>query len=278
MKTVLAKLTLEINPIVLVELAGLCVLGYWLVTTSLGRRSLVDLRIRRNMMPPMFPLAVLLLWICVVMIAVFITDSVVKSPGPQVFWETVVQNIINAGFGIGIVISAKQYFARGLKGFGIRLRTVPKDIFWAAAYLFAVWPVVIAAMQVTLLVGKLVYGSDFYIEPHEELRDIKTYTEVSIRAAIVITGTFVAPFFEELLFRGIIQSSIRSLVKGPWTAIVISSVVFTAVHPHGLWPGIFVMGMLFGYAYEKSGSLFRPMFIHVLFNGLTFIAAISVRH
>lgn len=274
---VFGKLVRDVNPVVLVPLSGLCVFGYWLVKTSLGRRALVEAKVRRNMMPPTFPWAVLMLWFCVTMVAAFMVDFLAgdsSEPG-QVFAQTITQGIINATFGVGGLILARNYFARRLKGFGINFRNVPRDAAWAVAYLFAGWPVVIAALRMTLLVGKLIYGGDYQIEQHEELRLLHAHMEVSIRAAIVISGAIVTPFFEEVLFRGLIQSTIRSLVRGPWFAIAISSAVFAAVHPRVHWAGIFIMGMLLGYAYEKSGSLFRPMFIHVLFNGLTLIAAMS---
>jgi membrane protease YdiL (CAAX protease family) len=34
----------------------------------------------------------------------------------------------------------------------------------------------------------------------------------------------------------------------------------------GHWPALFVLGVCLGYSYEKSGSLFRPIFIHLFFN------------
>jgi len=262
---------------VLLPLLGLCVFGYWLIKTSLGRRALVESRVRRNMMSPAFPWAFLLLWFCVTMVAALIVDwsSAESSEPGRVLAQTITQAVTNTIFGVGGLMLARNFFARRLKGFGINFKNIPRDAVCAAAYLFAGWPVVLAALQVTLLAGRLIYGGDYQIEQHEELRLLQSHMQGPIRAAILISGAIVTPFFEEVLFRGLIQSAIRSLVSGPWLAIAISSAVFAAVHPQGHWAGIFIMGMLFGYAYEKSGSLLRPMFIHVLFNGLTLIAVMS---
>jgi len=262
---------------VLWPILGLCLFGYWLIKTSLGRRALVDSRVRRNIMPAVFPWAFLLLWFCVAVVSAFVVDSLSAgaSEGRQVLLQVITQCIINTAFGIGALIAARNYFARRLKGFGIDFKKIPKDILFSFSYLFAVLPVVFAALQATLVVGRLIYGGDYQIERHEELELIRSYTQPSIRAAILISGSIVTPFFEEIMFRGLIQSTIRSYVAGPWLAIIISSAVFTIVHPQAHWAAVFVLGMLLGYSYEKSGSLFRPMFIHVLFNGLTIMLMIN---
>jgi membrane protease YdiL (CAAX protease family) len=228
-------------------------------------------------MPAAFPWFFLLLWFCITVLASFIVNSLTaeSSDDRQVFVQAVVQAVINTAFGIGALIAARGYFARRLKGFGINFKKIPADFLFALGYLFAVLPVVFASLQATLLVGRLIYGGDYQIAQHEEIQLVRSYTQPAIRTAILVSGAIITPFFEEVLFRGLIQSTIRSYVLRPWLAIVISSVIFAAVHPSAHWAAVFVLGMLLGYAYEKSGSLFRPMFIHCLFNGLTILAAIS---
>jgi membrane protease YdiL (CAAX protease family) len=261
----------------LVPVSGLCLFGWWLIKTSLGRKALVNSKPRRNNMPSGFAWMFLLLWFCVTMLAGFLVE--VLTPGALedrlVLIRTIVQAVVNTAFGIGALILVRNYFARRLKGFGISLKKIPGDALFAFADLYAIWPVVFAVLQATLMVGRWIYSSDYQIERNEELELIAQYAQPSIRTAILISGTIVTPFFEEILFRGLIQSAIRTLVRGPWIAIAVSSAVFALVHPQAHWAGIFVMGMLFGYAYERSGSLLRPMFIHALFNGITIIAAMG---
>ena len=63
---------------------------------------------------------------------------------------------------------------------------------------------------------------------------------------------------------------------GAWPAIAISSLLFTMTHADaGHWPALFVLGICMGYAYEKSGSLFRPIFIHSIFNAISVIATLN---
>lgn len=261
----------------LFPLAGLCLFGYWLLKTSLGRRALVDVRPRRNSMPAAFPWLFLLAWFCVIVVAIYIIDSLTAKSSDEdlIFIQTVAQAAINAAFGIVALIIVRNYFARRLKGFGLDSKKIPKDLVFAFGYLFAIIPVVYAALQITFIIGKLIYGGDFQIEPHEQIELIKSYDRQAIQMAILISGSLVTPFFEEVLFRGLIQTTIRSYNIKPWPAIILTSIIFTLLHPSGLQPAVFVLGILLGYAYEKSNSLFRPMFIHLFFNGMTLIAAMS---
>ena len=141
--------------------------------------------------------------------------------------------------------------------------------------LLSVWPLVLAVLLLTTKIGQLIQGQDFQIQQHEELELVAAYPQVAIRVMIVITAVFVAPVFEEMLFRGLFQSMIRSSFIRPWLSIVLSSGLFALAHQDPVhWPALFVLGMCLGYAYEKSGSLFRPIFMHSIFNAMSILAAL----
>lgn len=56
-----------------------------------------------------------------------------------------------------------------------------------------------------------------------------------------------------------------------WAAILVASLIFGAVHYTAMpvsVPALFVLGLVLGYAYERSGSLWTPIGIHVGFNAL----------
>ena len=82
------------------------------------------------------------------------------------------------------------------------------------------------------------------------------------------------PVFEEFLFRGLIQSTARSYLKSPWLAIIATSLLFALMHLPEHWPAIFILSLAIGYSYERSGSLFRPIFIHIMFNTANVCAAL----
>lgn len=93
-------------------------------------------------------------------------------------------------------------------------------------------------------------------------------------ALIVFNAIVVVPLTEEIFFRGLFQTMLRSYITKPWPAIIFASLVFVAFHENPQhWPALFAPSLCLGYAYEKSGSLFRPIFIHCLFNAMSVFAA-----
>jgi hypothetical protein len=110
---------------------------------------------------------------------------------------------------------------------------------------------------------------------HEQLELIGEHSQWSLRVLVFIVAAIVAPALEELLFRGIFQTVIRSFLadlkhpQSAWLSIGASSMLFAAAHADaGHWPALFVLSICMGYSYEKSGSLFRPILIHSMFNGI----------
>ena len=74
---------------------------------------------------------------------------------------------------------------------------------------------------------------------------------------------------EELLFRGVIQKELVSKIKNHHIAIILASIVFSGIHLQiqGFLPK-FIIGMIMGYAYYWTKSIWYPMIIHFVNNGL----------
>lgn len=261
----------------LINLVGLGVLAAWLIRTSLGRRSLVRSRPRRNSMTPLTPFIPFAVWLLGAYLLFSLVTAVSGPLGDE--GKAVASNLVfcaGAILTIGLILPlARVHFARGLKGFGLNPRTIPRDIGAAVATLLAVWPLVFAAIVLTTAVGRAVKGRDFNIPRHEELEVMAEFPTVWVRLLVVAMAVVVAPLLEEMLFRGLLQTVVRTYVGTPWPAIAIASVLFAVVHADAEhWPALFVLAMGLGYAYEKSGSLFRPIFMHALFNGMVLAAAL----
>jgi len=56
-----------------------------------------------------------------------------------------------------------------------------------------------------------------------------------------------------------------------WTAIVLTSVLFGAVHPLWMFPIIFALSLGLGYVYERTGNLWAAMGLHAAFNVLNVV-------
>lgn len=263
---------------VVIFLGGILLFGIWLLRTSLGKNALVGSVPRRNNMPAYIPLVPLFIWVGSVSITVTVTGHIlVDLPHWQ---RAFLDNIILC---VGAVVAmavtlflANAHFARRLRGFGLNPKTIHKDFVAAVVNLLSVWPLVMAMIVLTIFFGRFIWGKDFYLQQHEELRLVTQYVQLPLRVLIVITAVVVVPAFEEMLFRGLFQSWLRSLIARPWLAILICSGLFVITHAEpGHWPALLALSMSMGYAYEKSGSLFRPIFIHSLFNATSIIAVLN---
>jgi membrane protease YdiL (CAAX protease family) len=75
-------------------------------------------------------------------------------------------------------------------------------------------------------------------------------------------------FGEELFFRGLLQRLFRDWLKNEHVAIVVVAILFGIFHLqfYGILPRI-LLGLLLGYLYYWTGSLWVPVFAHFLNNG-----------
>lgn len=266
----------------LFTLIGIGALSVWLARTSLGRTSLVGTPARRNSMLPFVPFVPFLLWLVGVVVVQSVIDSFVRPvQGVQkAFQDGVIMCIVALAIVFGLILPlASRCFARGLKGFGLRFRTIPRDLWAAFVHLLAVWPVVLAMIIATMTIGQFISqwssGRDFEMPRHEALEQMTEYSNVSLGVLLAFLAVVVAPLVEEMIFRGLFQTMFRSYLERPWLAIVLTSTLFAAVHANGThWPALFVLSIGLGYAYEKSGSLFRSIFMHAMFNGIAILGAL----
>ncbi len=82
----------------------------------------------------------------------------------------------------------------------------------------------------------------------------------------LISVSVMAPLFEEWLCRGLVLRGLMKKMKPVW-AIVISAAFFAVLHMNP-WQALaaFVLGLLFGYVYYKTGSLKLTMLMHCVNN------------
>ena len=80
-----------------------------------------------------------------------------------------------------------------------------------------------------------------------------------------------APIFEEWLCRGMVLRGLLTKMKPVW-AIVVSALFFAVIHMNP-WQALnaFLIGLMMGYVYYKTGSLILTMIIHFVNNGTSVI-------
>jgi membrane protease YdiL (CAAX protease family) len=89
--------------------------------------------------------------------------------------------------------------------------------------------------------------------------------------AVVVVG---APLMEELFYRGLLQRSLASRYSD-WLAVVGVAALFALVHFRPIEiPGLFVIGLVFGFAALRTGRLGMAIMIHVGFNATGILQAL----
>lgn len=91
-------------------------------------------------------------------------------------------------------------------------------------------------------------------------------------SSFLVTAIF-APVFEEWLCRGMVLRGLLTKMKPAW-AIVISALFFAVLHMNP-WQALnaFLIGLVMGYIYYKTGSLWLTMLIHFVNNGTSVVMA-----
>lgn len=90
-------------------------------------------------------------------------------------------------------------------------------------------------------------------------------TALFIKMSLV---SIVPAFCEELFFRGIAMRFLNTWVKKPWISIVISASLFAVIHfsVYNFVP-ILVTGILLGWLYFNTSSVWLTILVHFIFNG-----------
>ena len=75
--------------------------------------------------------------------------------------------------------------------------------------------------------------------------------------------------FEETFFRGGLQNLFARWFRGPWLAIIVTSIIFSIIHIS--YYGFLVrfsLGVILGLLFHYSKNLWLPVIFHLLFNGI----------
>ncbi|MCP3975548.1 MAG: CPBP family intramembrane metalloprotease [bacterium] len=108
--------------------------------------------------------------------------------------------------------------------------------------------------------------------PQQEIARLATSLTGSEIFFFAIFVAVVAPIFEEIVFRGMLLGRLtKSMGRHP--AVLISGAAFAATHLFDtnailVVPGLFVVGVVLGYAALYAKNLSLPIYIHVGVNGL----------
>ena len=102
---------------------------------------------------------------------------------------------------------------------------------------------------------------------------VPVFRQLSSPVWFLIGGAIIAPVVEEIFFRGFIFGGLRTRYSFP-IAAVISALLFGLLHLQ--WTAILpitLLGLIFAFLYERSGSIWPGILMHFLTNACSLSAA-----
>jgi membrane protease YdiL (CAAX protease family) len=129
---------------------------------------------------------------------------------------------------------------------------------------FVRWLLALAAFAVTSDAVSWLIGEPIVPEFMEAV-----YRSADSKATLWFAIVVAAPLFEELLFRGFVITGLSRSRIGPIGAVIVAAVAWAAIHLQYDLYGIgtiMLLGLLFGAARVRTGSVVVPMALHMASN------------
>ena len=105
-----------------------------------------------------------------------------------------------------------------------------------------------------------VFGAE---EELAQLTDILIIDYSFIGILLSTTIVVLAPFGEELLFRGFLQKKLEESWKDITRAVLVTSLFFAFIHMNPVWIiQIYLLGVILGYLAWKTGSILTSLVLH----------------
>jgi uncharacterized protein len=172
------------------------------------------------------------------------------------------------------ILLERRRRGRSWEEIGIKFRDIGKDIInnW----------LIILVVSIIIQITIPLIARNYWPELLQHIRERVPYLSFSSINSFILTVIIIA-FFEELIFRGLLQQRLNWYLNG-FISIIISSVVFGIQH---FTPGnpaiviadmflVVVDGIFYGWIYFRSKNVFISWFAHVLADIVGFIILLII--
>jgi membrane protease YdiL (CAAX protease family) len=127
------------------------------------------------------------------------------------------------------------------------------------------------ALGVTILTDELDRIAQLVLHLPDQFTKIQEVLTIrDLLSAIFIIGVviIIAPFVEEIIFRGFFQRILEYRLKDVTRAVLYSALTFAIIHFNPWWAvQIYIIAVFMGYVAWRTNSIWIPFIIHAINNG-----------
>lgn len=222
----------------------------------------------------LFLLASLTLLLGIQLIALHLLTWEAQQQNPGRDWAGLLREVSERSQSDAFVVVPVQFIAYVLLLFllyaFVRFRRgLP---FWSSLAVRTLpWLQVPPPLTAGVLLAFFVQFASALVPPPEPLALDRLFSSRAAAQLIIAASLLLAPFIEEIVFRGYIYTLLERL-WGMGPAVVASGVLFGAIHVPQLWPGYFQMGLLclvglvFAWSRAQTGNTTVSILLHFGYN------------
>ncbi|MBR2536117.1 MAG: CPBP family intramembrane metalloprotease [Hyphomicrobium sp.] len=181
-----------------------------------------------------------------------------RIPDEQAALRGIFGMAMNGIVGCIALLAAYLIRIRNLSAFGFR-ETTARWLLIGAVF-------GVAAFFLSLLIEHIYFS---FITEANTQADFQAAAKAGLFSLLVLvfSGAILTPFGEEVVFRGVIANALNRY--GAWAGIVGSALIFAAVHgPSVIFFNAFMAGILTGYLFRKTDSVWPGLVTHVVYNAI----------
>ena len=171
---------------------------------------------------------------------------------------------------IGLIIYKLKKHNEANKVLGLQKEGI-QYVKWVIPIYISLLPIFI----IIIIVNSIILTDIFNIEiERQEITNFMHDIKNPVHIFYIIIAIFLAPFFEEVLFRGILLPKIFQ--KTNFTlSIILTSIIFAILHFHisAILP-LFTLSLFLSLLYFWNGSLWACIAFHMLFNACSIVLLI----
>jgi CAAX protease family protein len=207
------------------------------------------------------------------------TTSITAPLSPQADLTGAIVTIVFSVIIEGAFLIAPLYFAnaafrpisprarQALQSLGFRHYRIGQTLFWVVVLMLVIFGMNTLYSYLIFVLHLNVQTNDQLLLQQSKVAPLSTY-------ATLFVAVIIAPFCEEVFFRGFVFPGLRRGMPVGW-AILLSSLLFGVSHADpGSFPVLFVIGLALAILRWRSRSLWPTILLHTLNNGIAALAIV----